>query len=259
MQRRPKIGLALGSGGARGFAHIGVLKTLVEEQIPIDFIAGSSMGALVATMYGTGHTVETMETFAKLFKRKDYIDFTVSKQGLIAGKKIETLIRMLAKNGYLEALDPPVCVVATDLNAGERVILKSGDVARAVRASMSIPGIFVPVMMNGRLLVDGGVVERVPVSVVRDMGADVVIAVDVSFFRSTLSSPSVYEILMQTMDIMGRELARGQIHLGDIHIRPILKHSAPLDFSQTSQLIEQGAEACRAELPMIKALLKEWR
>ncbi|MBU3230711.1 patatin-like phospholipase family protein [Shouchella clausii] len=257
--KKPTIGLALGSGGARGFAHIGVLKTLTEAGVHIDYLAGSSMGALVATMYGVGHSVETMEIFAKHFKRKYYLDFTVSKQGLIAGQKIESLIRLLAKRKKLESLFPPVQVVATDLLSGQKVVMTKGDVAKAVRASLSIPGIFVPVQRDGQLLVDGGVVERVPVSVVRQMGADIVIAVDVSFFRTTLTSPSIYEILMQTMDVMGRELARKQEHAGDILLRPILKHSSPLDFSETDQLIKQGADACRQQLPGILKLIDQWR
>lgn len=255
----PAIGLALGSGGARGFAHIGVLRTLHEAGINIQYLAGSSMGALVASMHGVGHSIETMESFAKLFKRKYYLDFTVSRQGLVAGRKIESLIRLLAKRMKLEELEPAVQVVATDLLAGERVVIKQGDVAKAVRASMSIPGVFVPVQFNGRTLIDGGVVERVPVSVVREMGADIVLAVDVSFFRSTLESPSIHEIVMQTMDIMGRELARKQESGADLLIRPIIRHSSPLDFSETDLLIEQGAEACKQQLPMIRKLIDQWR
>ncbi|MFS0787134.1 patatin-like phospholipase family protein [Shouchella sp. 1P09AA] len=256
---RPRIGLALGSGGARGFAHIGVLRALEKAGIHIDFLAGSSMGALVAAMYGVGHSIEHMERFAKLFKNKFYLDFTVSRQGLIAGDKIESLVRILAKQKTFKELDKEVRVVATDLLTGNRVILADGDVAKAVRASMSIPGIFVPVKWNDQLLVDGGVVERVPVSVAREMGADIVIGVDVSFFRSHLKTPSIHEIVMQTMDIMGRELARKQKEQGDIMIRPIIKHSSPLDFSETETLIEQGEQACQNVLPEIKDRMKQWR
>lgn len=258
-QKKPVIGLALGSGGARGFAHIGVIRTLEEAGIQVNYLAGSSIGALVATMYGVGHSIATLETFAKLFKRKFYLDFTVSRQGLIAGEKIESLVRLLAKSKTFAELDYPVQVVATDLLTGEKVVIKDGDVAKAVRASMSIPGIFKPVQWGERLLVDGGVVERVPVSVVREMGADLVIAVDVSFFRSNLVMPSIHEIVMQTMDIMGRELAKKQESQGDILIRPIIKHSAPLDFSETQLLIEQGAQACKEQLPQIKKMIDQWR
>ncbi|WP_059104717.1 patatin-like phospholipase family protein [Shouchella shacheensis] len=258
--KRPTIGLALGSGGARGFAHIGVIRALEEAGIPIDCLAGSSMGALVASMYGVGHSVETMERFATLFRKKYYLDFTMSKQGFVAGKKIETLIRLLAKKSKLEELKRPVAVVATDLKKGERVIFERGDVAEAVRASLSIPGIFVPVhTKDGRILVDGGVIDRVPVTVVKNMGAELVIAVDVSFFRTELQTPSTYEVVMQTMDIMGRELSRAQELQCDVMIRPILKSSAPLDFSEAEALIIQGEQACKKEIPRIQTMLKHWR
>ncbi|AIC94936.1 MULTISPECIES: patatin-like phospholipase family protein [Shouchella] len=257
--KRPKIGLALGSGGARGFAHIGVLRALEDAGIKVDYLAGSSMGALVATMYGVGHSIEHMERFARLFKNKFYLDFTVSRQGLIAGDRIESLVRLLAKKMHFHQLHKEVRVVATDLLTGNRVVIDTGDVARAIRASMSIPGIFVPVKWGDQLLVDGGVVERVPVSVVREMGADIVLGVDVSFFRSHLQSPSIHEIVMQTMDIMGRELARKQKEQGDVMVRPIIKHSSPLDFSETERLIEQGERACRELLPDILERMKQWR
>lgn len=181
-QRKPKVGLALGSGGARGIAHVGVLDVFEKENIPIDYIAGSSMGSLVGALFALGHSATDLEELASLFKRKYFVDFTVPKMGLINGKRIEELIYMLTQGKNIEDLEIPLSIVTTDLQKGRSVILDSGSISKAVRASISIPGIFVPVQYDGKILVDGGIVDRVPIQAVRNMGADIVIAVDVSFF-----------------------------------------------------------------------------
>src|SRR5690606_3313588 len=167
--KEPVIGLALGSGGARGFAHLGVLKVLLEEKISINLIAGTSMGSLVASFYGAGLDIDRLYKLALAFKRKYYLDFTVPKMGFIAGKRVKELIRIFTHGKNIEELDIPVRVVATDLMTGEKVVFDKGSIADAVRASISIPGVFIPEKLNGRLLVDGGVVDRVPVSVVKEM------------------------------------------------------------------------------------------
>ncbi|WP_332689989.1 patatin-like phospholipase family protein [Halalkalibacter lacteus] len=256
---RPKIGLALGSGGARGFAHIGVLKVLEKENIPIDYIAGSSMGALVGSLYGVGQSPYNLERFALLFRRKYYIDFIVPKLGFVAGQKAKDLIRMLAKGKKLEELSPPVAVVATDIKNGERVILTEGDVATAVRASIAIPGIFVPEKIGERLLVDGGVIDRIPVSVVKEMGADVTIAVDVSYFRTEPELHTIYDVIMQSMDIMAREMIRVQEFDSSVMIRPIVKHSSSLDFSGVERLIQCGEDATLDKLDEIKSCIANWK
>ncbi|MET3505152.1 NTE family protein [Halalkalibacter oceani] len=257
-QMRPKIGLALGSGGARGYAHIGVLKALQSENIPIDMIAGSSMGALVGSLYGAGQSVAHLERFATLFRRKYYLDLTVPKLGFVMGVKVKELIRLLAKHKHVEELDPPVAIVATDIKKGERVVIRSGDVAAAVRASIAIPGIFVPEEWNGRMLVDGGVIDRVPVSVVKEMGADITIAVDVSYFRTEPELGTIYDVIMQSMDIMAREMIRSQEMNSSVMIRPIIKHSSSLDFSGVVQLIACGEAATKEKMAAIKQCIREW-
>ena len=257
-KERPTIGLALGSGGARGFAHVGVLKALENEGIPIDYIAGSSMGALVGSLYGAGHSIETLERFATLFRRKYYIDFIVPKLGFVAGEKVKELIRLLAKGKKVEELSPKVAIVATDIKKGERVVITDGDVATAVRASIAIPGIFVPEKWNGRLLVDGGVIDRVPVSVVKQMGADITIAVDVSYFRIEPDLHTVYDVIMQSMDIMAREMVRHQQLESNVKIRPIVKHSSALTFSEVTTLIRCGEEATLEQIDAIKHHIQSW-
>lgn len=255
---RPKIGLALGAGGARGFAHIGVLKALEKKGIPIDFIAGSSMGALVGSLYGSGQTIEALERFATLFRRKYYVDFIVPKLGFVAGHKVKELIRLLAKGKKIEELTPPIAIVATDIKKGERVVIQEGDVATAVRASIAIPGIFVPEKWNDRLLVDGGVIDRVPVSVVRQMGADITIAVDVSYFRMEPELHTIYDVIMQSMDIMAREMVRYQEFDSSVMIRPIVKHSSSLAFSEVESLISCGEEATLEQIDAIKRCIATW-
>ena len=142
--REPKIGLALGSGGARGFAHLGVINVLKEEGIPIDLIAGSSMGALVGTLFAAGSDTERLYRMSRLFKRKYYLDFTLPKMGFVSGNRVKELIRVFTYGKRLEELDIPVAVVTTDIQTGEKVVFREGPIAPAVRASISIPGIFVP-------------------------------------------------------------------------------------------------------------------
>ncbi|HAQ08518.1 MAG TPA: esterase, partial [Bacillus bacterium] len=148
---RPKVGLALGSGGARGFAHLGVIKVLKDEGIPIDLISGSSMGALVASFYGAGLDVDRLYKLSRVFKRKYYLDFTVPKMGFIAGKRVKEMIRIFTHGKMIEELDIPIGIVATDLVSGEKVVFRNGPIAEAVRASIAIPGVFVPEKVNGRL------------------------------------------------------------------------------------------------------------
>ena len=142
--QRPKIGLALGSGGARGFAHLGVIKVLRDEGIPIDMIAGSSMGAMAGCFYAAGLDTERLYKISKTFKRKYYLDFTVPKMGFIAGKRVKELIRIFTYGKEIQDLDIPIAVVATDVVTGEKVVFKDGPIADAVRASIAIPGIFTP-------------------------------------------------------------------------------------------------------------------
>ncbi len=256
---RPKIGLALGSGGARGFAHIGVIKVLEEANIPIDYIAGSSMGALVGAFYGVGYSPEHMAKMAIHFQRKYYLDFTVPKMGFITGDKVKQLIKILTKNKKIEQLTPNLTIVATDLLSGEKVVFKEGDIATAVRASISIPGIFVPAKIGDRLLVDGAVVDRVPVSEVKKMDADIVIAVDVSYFEVEPEINSIFDVIMQSMDIMEREMIRFREIESDIMIKPMIHQYSSTAFKNIETIIQHGEDAARSKLTEIQQLLNDWK
>lgn len=255
----PKIGLALGSGGARGFAHIGVIKVLEEANIPIHCITGSSMGALVGAFYGSGYSPKQMKKMAIHFQRKYFLDFTVPKMGLISGEKVKQLIRILTKGKNIEDLNPALAIVATDLLKGEKVVFTEGEIATAVRASISIPGIFVPENVNGRLLVDGAVVDRIPVKELKKMSADIVIAVDVSFFEVEPQITSIFDVIMQSMDIMEREMVRFREIESDIMIKPMINQYSSTAFKNIDMIIQHGEEATKKKLPQIFELLKNWK
>ncbi|MCD6294801.1 MAG: patatin-like phospholipase family protein [Deltaproteobacteria bacterium] len=177
-----KVGLALGSGSARGWAHIGVIKALTEAGIRVDYIAGTSIGAVVGAVYASGK-IETLENVVRQFDWKQivsFFDIVFPKSGLIDGNKVADFVRTHVAPGNIEDLGLPFRVISTDLETGSEVVIQEGDVIEAVRASISIPGIFTPVRKDGVILLDGGLVNPVPVSVVREMGADFVIAVDLN-------------------------------------------------------------------------------
>lgn len=254
-----KIGLALGSGGARGLAHIGILKILTEHSIPIDYIAGSSIGALIGSLHCVGHTSEQMTQFITRFPQKYWLDYTVPKMGFITGDKIKEIIRLLTKQKNLEDLAIPLSIVATNLRKGERRVFTEGPIAEAVRASLSIPGIFVPEKIDGEYYIDGGVIDRVPVSVVKEMGADLVIAVDVSYYESTSPITSIFEVIAQTIDIMEREILNQRMIYADIMLRPEVGHYSTTMFSRVSEIIEAGEKSTQQAIPQIEALIQEWR
>jgi NTE family protein len=255
----PRVGLALGSGGARGFAHLGAIKVLMDEGIPIDLIAGSSMGALVGCFYGVGIDIENLYQLSVAFKRKYFLDFTVPKMGLIAGKKVKEFIRFFTHGKNIEDLRLPVGVVATDLLTGEKVVFREGPIAETVRASISIPGIFIPEKFNGRILVDGGVSDRVPVSVVRDMGADIVIAIDVSRVERNAEISSIYDVIMQSFDIMQTEIFLNREIASDIMIRPRVEMYSSRAFTNVKEIIALGEEETRKQIDQIKSVIECWK
>ncbi|RLE19132.1 MAG: patatin [Acidobacteria bacterium] len=177
-----KIGLALGSGSARGWAHIGVVQALAEADIHVDFIAGTSIGSVVGAVFASGNINALQEIVLQFdWKKIAYLfDVVLPKSGLIDGRKVSAFIRDYVKGINMEKLPIPFCTVSTDLTTGDEVVIRNGDIIEAIRASISVPGIFTPVKKDGKILVDGGLVNPVPVSVVRKMGADFVIAVDLN-------------------------------------------------------------------------------
>ncbi|MDH2887422.1 patatin-like phospholipase family protein [Bacillus cytotoxicus] len=257
--REPKIGLALGSGGAKGFAHVGIIKILRESNIPIDMIAGSSMGALIGTFYATNCNVERLYRMASVFKRKYYLDFTVPKMGFISGKRVKDMIKMFTYNKKMEELEIPTAVVATDILKGEKVVFTKGSIADAVRASISVPGVFVPEKIDGRLLVDGGVIDRIPVSVVKDLGADIVIAVDVSPIKVNGEINSIYDVIMQSIEIMQYELVVNRQTASDLMMRPTVEQFSSRAFTNIEEIIRVGEEEAKKHIQDIHLLIEQWK
>lgn len=177
---KPKVGIALSGGAVRGISHIGILKVLERENIPINFIAGTSIGALIGALYACGIKINEIEQMAKTAKWKELVDFTIPKDGLIAGKKIENYIKNILPNKNFEELSIPLSIIATDLNSGEKVIFDRGNVINAIRASISVPGVFEPLIDNNSIFVDGSLVDPIPVDIVKSMGSEIVIAVDLT-------------------------------------------------------------------------------
>ncbi len=200
----PTIGLALGSGGLRGLAHIGVLKVLEREGIPVNYIAGCSIGSLIGSLYAAGLDSETIFKLAKNLKRRHWIDFVIPKMGLVAGDRTLETVRLLTQRKHFDELAIPLAVVAADLNTGQEVVFRDGEVAHAVRASISVPGVFVPYNYDGRLLVDGAVVNPTPMDIVHSMGADIVIAVDLVPTGDVAAFANIFDVIIQTIDITRR-------------------------------------------------------
>lgn len=248
---QPKIGLALGSGAARGIAHLGVLRVLKKYQVPIHCVAGTSIGALIGALYAAGLDVEFMIDFACQLQARNWVDLCLPRMGLITGDKVEAMLRLLSRQRKIEELAIPFAAVATDIERGEAVVLKTGEVARAVRASISIPGVFKPVTIGDRILVDGAVVDRVPVSVVREMGADLVIAVDVNKYVTQQPVKNIFDVIFQTLDIMERKILNSTILDTDILIRPKVGEFNAADFQKVEELVARGEEAAEAAISHI--------
>jgi NTE family protein len=254
--RRPVVGLALGSGAAKGYAHIGVMQVLEREKIPIDIITGSSIGSLIGALYASGLDLSTIQHLAMEIKRRHWVDLAIPKMGLIAGNKIESILGSLTQNKSFDELRVPLGVMATDMLSKKSVLITDGNVAEAVRASIAIPGIFNPVKKNKRLLVDGGVLERVPGSAARLMGADIVIGVELGFDEDSRVN-NIYDVLVQTFDVMGREIQSLKDYDCDVLITPELSDVAPLAFNKVAKAIIKGRRAAETSLPEILQMLRK--
>ncbi|MCY0877268.1 MAG: patatin-like phospholipase family protein [Firmicutes bacterium] len=257
MDRPARIGVALGSGGTRGFAHVGVLQVLEEEGIAIDYIAGSSMGALIASIYATGSPLTLMEKLAIHLPLSRWVDVTVPRLGLVSGERFHRLIELLTKGKSFAETVLPLAVVATDLELGERVVFTDGPIHEAVRASIAIPGIFVPHKINGRMLIDGGVIDRVPIRAARELGADFVIAVDVGLFDRLPPVRHVVDVIVQAIDIMEREVFRYRVLDADFVVRPHLDLMSSTAFSGIDKAIAIGRAAMREAMPALREALSQ--
>lgn len=263
-----RVGLVLGAGGARGWAHLGVIKVLEEEGIPIDMIVGSSIGAMVGCLYGYSASIhETVKLVkstlpTKLQAQRKLFDYTVPIRGIIRGAKIKRMTREAVQGADFLDLKIPTFVVAVDYHTGEMVVIENGDVAEAVRASISLPGIMVPQLHQGRRLLDGGLIAPVPVDVAIQRGADIVISVCVERGKNRLgtsasTAPTIMSVMSRTMNIVHAHATRGFAQQSDVVLYPNVEAFAWDAFHKVQALIEAGEAACREQIQTIRELIEE--
>lgn len=253
----PKIGLVLGGGAARGFAHVGVIKMLESQGLRPDLIVGTSAGSVVGALYASGYTGFDLQRIALELDEKTVSDWTLPNRGFLRGESLQSFVNSAVKNRNLEQLSKPLGVVVTDLRSGERVVLRRGNTGMAVRASSSIPGVFQPVVIGGREFVDGGVTSPVPVRAAREMGAEFVIAVDISRNPQTGAVDDTVGVLLQTFLIMGRTIAAQELPGADIVISPDTREMASTTFESRNVSIIEGEKAALAAIPLIRRKIEE--
>jgi NTE family protein len=257
--QRPRVGLALSGGVARGNSHIGVLRVLEEHHIPIDYIAGTSAGSLVAAAYAAGMTIDEITEIGHSLRWRDIGRVTLSRLGVQSNARMEEFVRARLPIKRFEDLRIPLAIVATDLKTGSAVILTEGDIPFAIRASCALPGWYVPVTdEHGRQLVDGGLVANIPTGAVRILGADIVIAVDVNSEGAKFIGPphSIIGVLLQSIMVVQRTAAIHQLHDADIVISPKTGHIRWDEMGRVDDLIALGEQAARPTIERIKRLIQ---
>ena len=252
-----KIGLALGGGAARGFAHVGVIAVLEEAGLKPQIVVGTSAGSLVAALYATGKTSAQLQQTALNMEEVAITDWMlpIFGRGMFRGEALARYVNELTANRLIENMAIPLGIVATDLNSGQAVLFQKGDTGTAVRASSAVPAVFVPVRINGRDYVDGGLVSPVPVRFARQMGADIVVAVDISNPPEANPASDTLQILLQTFAIMGKSINQFELKDADVVVRPSLVGLKSADFSARQRAMDAGRAAMLAALPALKARL----
>lgn len=252
-----RIGLALGGGAARGFAHVGVIAVLEEAGLRPQLVVGTSAGSLVAALYASGKTSAQLQQAALNMEEVAITDWMlpIFGRGMFRGDALARYVNDLVANRTMENMAIPLGIVATDLNSGQAMLFQRGDTGTAVRASSAVPAVFLPVKINGREYVDGGLVSPVPVRFARQMGADVVIAVDISSPPEANPAGDTLQILLQTFAIMGKSINQYELKDADVVVRPSLVGLKSADFSARQRAIDAGRAAMLAALPQLKARL----
>ena len=251
--REPVIALALGGGGAKGFAHIGVIKVLESHGIKPKIVTGTSAGSFVGSLYASGKSPYQLQHIALTFKESDIRDLTLNRQGFIAGQKLQDFVNQHVANKPIEKFPIRFAAVATRLDNGRKADFIKGNAGQAVRASCSIPNVFVPATIGGTQYVDGGLVSPIPVQTAKAMGADLVIAVDISA-RPTGNQPvSMWGLLDQTLNIMGQQSINQELAQANIVIQPKVGHIGTLDLKASNQTILEGEKAAQLQ---VKAILQ---
>lgn len=261
--KKIKIGLALGGGAARGFAHIGVIKALEAQGIYPDIVVGTSAGSVVGALYAAGNTGFQLQKMALDMDEAAISDWAVplfgKSTGVLKGEALQAYVNKAVNNQPMEKLKIPFGAVASDLKNGQPILFQRGNTGMAVRASSSVPGVFQPVIINGHSYVDGGLVAPVPVRFTRDMGADFVIAVNISTQADVQATVSSLEVMLQTFSIMGQRINQYELKDADVVIAPSLGKMAGNDFAGRNQAILAGEQAAAQVMAQIKQKLEAKR
>lgn len=260
-RRAPRLGLALGGGAARGFAHVGVIQVLEQNGIRPDLVVGTSAGSLVAALYASGKNGAELERAALAMEEATLTDWTLpfNGRGMLRGEALARYVRQAVDGKLIEQMVLPLGILATDLGSGQGALFRRGDAAEAVRASSAVPGVFTPVGIAGHDYVDGGLVAPVPVSQARAMGAEVVLAVDISSDPQGNDANGLLKVMLQTTAIMGQSINRHELKGADVVLRPALSGVGSADFSARQRSIAAGRAAMLAALPRLKAELAKLR
>lgn len=253
----PKVALVLGGGAVRGFAHIGVIKTLEAHGIVPDMVVGTSAGSVVGALYAGGYTGFELQKIALQLEQESVGDWALPDRGFVKGEMLQNFINKALQNRSIEHLRKPFAAVATELQTGEMAAFRRGNTGMAVRASSSIPGVFQPVNIGGKEYVDGGLVSPIPVRVARGMGADVVIAVDISNKPRYGKVSDSIDIMLQTFSIMGQTIGRYELAEADVVIRPQTGKIGAAEFDQKHLAIMEGEKAALAALSLIRSKLQK--
>lgn len=255
--RRPRIGLALGGGAARGFAHVGVIEVLERAGFRPDVVAGTSAGSLVGALYASGMSPQALRAAAMALEEGALGDWSLRVRGVLRGQALQDLVNRLVARRPIERFALPFAAIACDLYDGRMVQFRSGDAGMAVRASSAVPGVFEPVTIGAREYVDGGLVSPVPVRAARALGADYVIAVDIAAkprFQATDTTP---QVLLQTFTIMGQHLSEAELREADLVLTPEVGDLSSADFGQRAVAIAAGERAALAALPRLRGALPQ--
>ena len=249
----PRIALALGGGAARGFAHVGVIKALEAQGIVPDFIVGTSAGSLVGALYASGMSGFDLQKAALAMDDTTVADWSLPNRGVIKGEALQDYVNATLGGRVIERLPRTLAIVATDLQSGEAIVFRTGNTGLAVRASSSVPGVFQPARIGNRDYVDGGLVSPVPVRIARGLGADVVIAVDISSRPREQKTASSIEVLLQSFAIMGQSIAALELRDADVVVRPAIAGISGTDFNAKHLAILEGERAMQKEMPVLRA------
>ncbi len=259
---KPKatVALALGGGASKGFAHIGIIKVLKENNIPIKIVTGTSAGSIVGSMYASGMSPDRLELEAEILGKTDLVDLTLSTSGFIKGEKLQNYINRKVGNRPMQQFPIKFAAVATDFESGKPVVFNVGNAGQAVRASASIPNVFQPVVIGNRKYVDGGLSQPVPVSAAKKMGANFIIAVDISARPAKNVSQGMFSYLDQTFNVMSQTALRQELGQANVVIKPqVLELGSVGGFDQKQRAIQLGEQAARAALPEIKRKLAAYQ